>query len=196
MSMQTITQVSVNESIVLGPSSELKGFPAAWLKRADENHVIERVHWNTVPEPECNQLHAHYSVNWNEFYNIYLFCPQRYGIEVGGLIVRHYFGVKGCIIPVGFIPQIAECMFAFTLAGPCTPDGRKEFYLLFYETGLETVSLRRYSPGFSSVEAFHLHYSTKHTAVAPVIGNEEMVAMFQSFGVYAKPVKEVESADW
>ncbi|KAJ6599742.1 hypothetical protein DFH09DRAFT_1355838 [Mycena vulgaris] len=193
---QEITQVSVNERIVLGLGSELKGFLAAWLERADEKYVIDRAHWNTMPEPEDKQLYAHYSVNWSEFYNIYLFLRKRCDIEIGGLVVRHYFGVVGYIIPAGFIPQVAECIFAFTLAGPCDPDGRKEFYVIFYETGLDTTSLQHYSPGFSSVQAFHLHYSTKHTAVTPVGGKREIIAMFQKFGVRAKPVKEVESADW
>ncbi|KAJ6597226.1 hypothetical protein DFH09DRAFT_1304972 [Mycena vulgaris] len=153
---------------------------------------------NTEATPAHKQLKAHYSVNWNEFYGIYLLRRKNYGIEIAGLVVRHYFGVMGCIIPVGFMPQIDENLFAFTLAGPCDADGKKEFYLLFYEEWLNTATLLRYSPGFSSVAAFHLHYvSTKATAVPPVEGGEgQVVALFEKFGICDKPVEEVESLDW
>ncbi|KAJ7120236.1 hypothetical protein C8R44DRAFT_737064 [Mycena epipterygia] len=187
MSMsQTGTQI--NESIALGPSSDAKEFPAAWFAHADDEYVIDRAHWNTEATPAHKQLKAHYSVNWNKFCGAYLLRRRAYDIEIAGLVVRHYFGVLGCIIPVGFIPEIVSSIFAFTLAGPCDSDGRMEFYILSYETGWDTAFLQRYSPGFSNVAAFHLHCaSIKSTAVPPVEGGErEIVALFEKFGVCKK----------
>ncbi|KAJ7442033.1 hypothetical protein FB451DRAFT_1440774 [Mycena latifolia] len=189
MSMpQTVTEPAVHESIVLRPSSEAKGFPAAWLTAVDDDHFIDRAHWNTEATSPERQLYAHYSVNWREFYGIYLLQRKDHNIEISGLVVCHYFGIVGCIIPIGFIPEIAPSALVFTLAGPCDTDGRKDFYLLFYESGVDTATLRRCSPGFSSVADFHLHYiSTTPAFVRPVEGGKaEIVALFEKFGIRAK----------
>ncbi|KAJ7464354.1 hypothetical protein FB451DRAFT_1561677 [Mycena latifolia] len=193
-----VAELAVNQSIALKSISEAKGFPAAWLTPVDEDHVIDRAHWNTEATSPEKQLYAHYSVNWHEFYGIYIFRRKDHGIEIAGLVVRHYFGIVGCIIPIGFIPEIAPSALVFTLAGPCDADGRKEFYLLFYESGVDTASLRRCSPGFSSVADFHLHYvSTMATFVRPVDGGKgETVALFEKFGIRAKYVKKANALDW
>ncbi|KAJ7472877.1 hypothetical protein B0H11DRAFT_1919078 [Mycena galericulata] len=194
--------MSMSQSIISdpGPSLEaqLQGFPAAWFSRADDTYIIDNAHWNTEAAPAHEQLRGHYSVDWPLFYGLYLLNRAAYQIEIAGLVVRHYFGIQGCIIPVGFIPQIAAEIFAFTLAGPCDADGRKEFYFLFFESCLPTAKLWQYSPGFRSVAAFHVHHNSIKATSVPLVegGEEEVKALFVKCGIEAEPVEEVESLDW
>ncbi|KAJ7902262.1 hypothetical protein B0H13DRAFT_2663806 [Mycena leptocephala] len=81
-------------------------FPAAWLIPADDKHVIDS----------------------GRIVRTHLF-----GVELAGLVVRFYFGITGCIIPVdGFLDWHKDV----TLAGPCDSDGRKEFYMFCYSPAL------------------------------------------------------------
>ncbi|KAJ7908118.1 hypothetical protein B0H13DRAFT_2331665 [Mycena leptocephala] len=57
---------------------------------------------------------------------------QLFGVELAGLVVRFYFGTTDCIIPVGGFLDWHKDIVAFTLAGPCDSDGRKEFYMFCY----------------------------------------------------------------
>jgi hypothetical protein len=52
-----------------------------------------------------------------------------FGVELAGLVIRFYFGITGCIIPVGgFLDWHKDV----TLGAPCDSDGRKEFYMFCY----------------------------------------------------------------
>ncbi|KAJ7844949.1 hypothetical protein B0H13DRAFT_2363971 [Mycena leptocephala] len=61
-----------------------------------------------------------------------------FGVELAGLVVRFYFGITGCIIPVGGFLDWHKDVIAFTLAGPCDSDGRREFYMFCPEPLLKT----------------------------------------------------------
>jgi hypothetical protein len=64
-------------------------------------------------------------------------------------------------------------IIAFTLAGPCDAEGRKEFYVLVYSQSLDHTSLTRYSPGFSSIADFHVNrLKMKPIRVYPVSGRK------------------------
>jgi hypothetical protein len=150
-------------------------FLSVWLTPADEKFVIDRADWNSEPVPENLRLKAHFSVVWHLFFGTYLLLDRKHGVEIAGLIMRLYFNVSGCIVPVGCIPEAADhAIIAFTLAGPCDAEGRKEFYFLVYSQSLDHTSLSRYSPGFSSIADFHVNRSKmKPIHVYPVSGGKE-----------------------
>ncbi|KAJ7692867.1 hypothetical protein B0H17DRAFT_1200198 [Mycena rosella] len=168
---QNIAELSVEDGKVALESP--KGFPDAWLTRADEKYVIERAHWNTDPPPPDQQC---ISVAWRGFYGTRLLvCLPEYGVELGAIIVRFYFGITGCIIPVACYPEFEELMIVFTTAGPYDADGRKQFYLLIHDTGVEATRLLQFPPGFSSVTDFYLNRMPGLKCVQPVAGGAEAV---------------------
>ncbi|KAJ7470910.1 hypothetical protein FB451DRAFT_1559439 [Mycena latifolia] len=172
---QKVTEVSVDHRIVLKPCT--LGFPAAWLEPDDEKYVIDRAHWNTEPAPAHQPLMLRACVQWNEFYGTRdLIGRKSYGVELGALIVRLYFGVIGCIVPVSCFPQFDNDVLVFTLA--------------------EATKLLRYSPGFSSVADFHLNrmLPDKCTRVSPVVGGEEATEAALIKCGYWKPRNEEEWA--
>ncbi|KAJ6572098.1 hypothetical protein B0H19DRAFT_1256009 [Mycena capillaripes] len=130
-------------------------FLEPWTDSACERYVIDRAHWNTEgPVDPANSLH--FSVEWDLFSAMYLLRPNAYGVEIGSLIVRCYYGIIGCIIPVGCVLGAQGDMFGFMLAGPPDAKGRKEFYVLHHEPeNLDRTWLSRFSPGFVSVSEFH-----------------------------------------
>ncbi|KAJ7699629.1 hypothetical protein B0H17DRAFT_1196242 [Mycena rosella] len=85
--MSQIPQVSVEENIAL----ELP----AWLVSADARYVIDHEDWNTEATSADKQRYTHYSVKWDEFYDLALLQREYYDIEVFGLVVHHYFDVGG-----------------------------------------------------------------------------------------------------
>ncbi|KAJ7658080.1 hypothetical protein B0H17DRAFT_1185704 [Mycena rosella] len=141
------------------------------------------------------------SVDWNDFSGTYLLLGfKAYGVEIGALILRLYFGVVGCIVPIVCAPEFDNDIFVFTLAGPCDTDGKKEFYIMMHDQYLKATQLLRCSPGFSSVVNFHLHRppADDWTPVLPVDGGEEAtVSAFLKCG-YRQQYEEVEwdSSDW
>ncbi|KAJ7276977.1 hypothetical protein C8J57DRAFT_1310879, partial [Mycena rebaudengoi] len=161
--------------ILLQPS--LEGFPAAWLAPADDQYVIDRVHWNTDPAPDNEPPEGRFSMSWKNFPGTWrLLGRQRHGVEIAGLILRFYYGIVGCIIPVGrCIYSCDKDVFAFTLTGPVDTHHKKEFYILIHEFGLWETRLLRCSLGFSSVVDFHLNRAgmEKWVLVTPVEGGVE-----------------------
>lgn len=123
---------------------------------------------------------------WERFAGRHLMDPDNApGSQIVGIIARFYYGIEGCIIPVGCIPQLSEVVFAFILAGPCDGEGKKGFYLMVDWTDVRAGSLRRYSPGFSSVADFHLNHSTiTSTEIHPLPGGEQAVyAQYRKFDI-------------
>ncbi|KAJ7472075.1 hypothetical protein FB451DRAFT_1251847 [Mycena latifolia] len=174
-------------------------FPDTWLTPADDEYVIDHIHWNTEADPEDPKLKMYFSVEWDLFCGYYLLLKGRRGVEVGGLILRLYFGIVGCIVPIGCLPEFDEHIFAFTLAGPCDAAGKKEFYIMVYSASLEETSLGRLTPGFSSVSDFHLNRSrTKTKSVAPVEGGKEALqARLEELGLRKKRVvDDGDISDW
>ncbi|KAJ6541388.1 hypothetical protein B0H19DRAFT_1268400 [Mycena capillaripes] len=97
-----------------------------------------------------------------------------FGVELVGLVVQFYFGITGCIIPVGGFLDWHEDVVGFKLAGPCDFDGRKEFYMFCYSPALCETRLARYDCGFANVADFQQNLpATKHTSVEPVTGGKE-----------------------
>ncbi|KAJ7217223.1 hypothetical protein GGX14DRAFT_602654 [Mycena pura] len=154
-------------------------FPTAWLTRADDKYVIDRGEWNTEAASEHMRLIAHFSVEWRLFCRGSLLYDSDFGVELVGLIMRLYFGVVGCIVPVGYLPEVDEVVVAFTLAGPPDTDGRKAFYVLFYDAcSLAQTCLCMHTPGFSSVAEFHANHTDptmKRTMIKPVAGGEKAI---------------------
>ncbi|KAJ7442389.1 hypothetical protein B0H11DRAFT_2292111 [Mycena galericulata] len=190
---QTVAQSPLaSNKKILDPTMQV--FPPAWLVCADERYVIDPAHWNKDRGPPDAPGKAQFSVDWNNFFGTNLLVRTTYGVEIIGLIVRHYFGVAGCIIPVGCLPGADEDVLVFTTAGPCDADGRKEFYILFRDSGLETSHLLCYTTGFRSLADFHLNrFGMKQTKVVPVAGGEEVVMKrFVECGYHEEPVPEVE----
>ncbi|KAJ7489010.1 hypothetical protein FB451DRAFT_1552927 [Mycena latifolia] len=159
-----------------------KGFPEVWLTRADEKYVIDRAHWNTEPAPPQQPPEKRFS----------------YGVEIGAIIVRFYFGITGCIIPVACLPQFDELIFVFTTAGPCDADGRKHFYLLQHDPCLEATKLQHFARGFSSVADFHLNRKPGSQNVQPVAGGAEAVRLEYDKCGYDMPGEDttVSVFDW
>ncbi|KAJ7279969.1 hypothetical protein C8J57DRAFT_1501424 [Mycena rebaudengoi] len=140
-------------------------------------YVIYRVHWNMYLAPEDEPLEGRFSMSWYNYpATSRLLSRRSYGVEIAGLILRFYYGIVGCIIPVGrCIYSSDEDVFAFTLAGPCDADRKKEFYVLVHDIGWWETRLVRSSPGFSSVTDYHLNRIgvEKWVIVAPVEGGVE-----------------------
>jgi hypothetical protein len=152
-------------------------FLPAWLTRADKKYAIDCGKWNTETASERMRLIAHFSVEWRLFSGGSVLYNSAFGVEVTGLIMRIYFGVVGCIIPVGYVPGVEMVLLAFMLAGPPDADGRKAFYVLLYDSrSLAQTCLGIHTPGFSSITEFHAtqnHPTMKPTAIEPVIGGEK-----------------------
>ncbi|KAJ7293716.1 hypothetical protein C8J57DRAFT_1704393 [Mycena rebaudengoi] len=179
----TVTESSVQVRPAAVIVQQAPKFPNAWLQPAEGKYVIDRVHWNTEADPEQKRR---FSVEWVQFPISHLLTKTIWGIEIAGLLLRLYFGIEGCIIPVACIPEMDENIFVFTLAGPSDPTtGKKDFYLMFHES-LEAVDLYLLSPGFSSVSDFHLKSSTlQPKSITPIRGGKEaMVAQYEKLGIY------------
>ncbi|KAJ7704515.1 hypothetical protein B0H17DRAFT_1193731 [Mycena rosella] len=98
------------------------------------------------PGATAKKLEARFSVNWTTVYG--LLDRRNYGVEIAGLLLRHYFGVAGCIIPVGFMPQIVVLppllrsglgygdAPALHLAVPPVERGEGQIIALFSEYGI------------------------------------------------------------
>ncbi|KAJ7442395.1 hypothetical protein B0H11DRAFT_2094479 [Mycena galericulata] len=168
---QKITHVALDTRSLLQPSPQ--AFPAAWLIRTDDKYVIDPADWNRDSGPPID---SQLSVDWEGYYGAHILTRVDFGVEIGGVIVRHYFGVEGCIVPVGCLPGADESIVAFTTAGPCDDDGRKKFYIIVHFAPFEGTSLYCYTSGFRSLADFHQNRGAmKSTKLSPVPGGEEVV---------------------
>ncbi|KAJ6510792.1 hypothetical protein C8R45DRAFT_1088935 [Mycena sanguinolenta] len=130
------------QSLVLVDAPEPEtGFPAAWLTASDE-YVIDLDHWNRECAPKDAPKNAQFSIEWIRFDFTSFLIKTSYGVEIIGLIIRHYFDLPGCIIPIAYVAELSVHPFFFTTAGPCDDDGKKDFYLFHYNTPLNRNSLR------------------------------------------------------
>ncbi|KAJ7198254.1 hypothetical protein GGX14DRAFT_573497 [Mycena pura] len=190
--------------ILLPPESERKGFPAAWLEPIADKYVIDFPHWNKEPAPETDPSELNVSVEWGRFGGTNYLTPWKYGVEIAGLIMRLYYDIRGCIIPVAYIPNCCRDTYVFTLAGPCNDEGKKDFYLFTYDEPLEATVLCMFPHGFCSIADFHLSHSPggKFVRVQPRPGGtEETEDAFLECGFYEVPGEPVKyeyewSPDW
>ncbi|KAF8175934.1 hypothetical protein K438DRAFT_1979439 [Mycena galopus ATCC 62051] len=132
---------TVAELQAVAPEGQNTGFPAAWLTPQPDKH-------RSAPQTT-------FSVEWNKACVGHYLSPQDYGVEVAGLIIRMYFDLPGCIIPVAYIPDHPQETFIFTIAGPCDAEGKKDFYIFTEDSPLSRNCLHVFRPGFASVEDFH-----------------------------------------
>ena len=152
-----------------------QGFPAAWLLPYDDQ-VITKAQWNHEEPPAGAPCGADFSVNW---LRSGLFVLSSRGNSIGLTIVRHYFGLVGCIIPIASIPTIGESTIIFTIAGPADAEGKKQFYVYFHDSlDLSATKIYRLRP-FASVVDFFLNSHAEPWGqvprVPPVPGGEDMV---------------------
>jgi hypothetical protein len=140
-----------------------------------DRYVIDIAHWNKESAPETDPpQQTNFSIEWNRFYGTKFLTPWNYGVEIAGLIIRLYFDVPGCIIPVAYIPDYPAETFVFTIAGCCDAEGKKDFYIFNYDTLLSENELHQLRPAFSSVADFHLNRrSDQLVPVAPRPDREE-----------------------
>ncbi|KAG5634555.1 hypothetical protein DXG03_005798, partial [Asterophora parasitica] len=120
--------------VALSTFSCFQGFPPAWMTSNADTYVIDFAHWNKEPAPEFNPPQVTYScfsADWRWFGDTDLLMRSEYGVEIWGLIIRLYFGFKGCIIPVAYMPDSPA--FVFTIAGPYDADEKKDFYIFNYD---------------------------------------------------------------
>ncbi|KAJ6541975.1 hypothetical protein DFH09DRAFT_1282686 [Mycena vulgaris] len=178
---QTVTELSVPEGKITLESP--KGFPDVWLTRDDEKYPPEK----------------YLSVDWDDFYGVNLLVPlEEYGVEIGAIIVRFYFGITGCIIPIVCLPEFDELIFIFTTAGPCDADGKKQFYFLTYDPCLEATRLLEIGRGFSSVADLYSNIKPGSKRVQPVAGGAEAVRLEYDKCGYDMPGEDTTVAviDW
>jgi len=199
-SSQTITQVDSTSRILLRAKAQTF-FPAAWrsLEPSSTVYVIDRAYWNAEPAPDKD---FPMTVKWDEFSGTRrLLSRQDYGVEIGALIVRYYFGIEGCIVPIACCPYSDDAIFAFTLVAPPDANNKKEFYVLYHDRCLQSTKLTRCNPGFSNVADFYRNEvpAGAWKRVAPVAGGEEATENeFINCG-FSKPYQEEdwpESSDW
>ncbi|KAJ7902296.1 hypothetical protein B0H13DRAFT_2663827 [Mycena leptocephala] len=88
-------------------------FPAAWLIPAPTSmSSTEGIGTTSFP---VKTWEKNFTVDW----------------DLAGLVVRFYFGITSCIIPVA-ASAFLDWHKDVTLAGPCDSDGRKKFYMFCY----------------------------------------------------------------
>ncbi|KAJ7220728.1 hypothetical protein GGX14DRAFT_675828 [Mycena pura] len=168
--------ISLQASIAL-PS---EGFPAAWLLPYDDQ-VIVKAQWNHEAPPADAPDGDEFTADWSISNSAVFFTPTSLGVAIGPTIVRHYFGLAGCIIPIASIePMLSESpAMIFTIAGPADAEGKKQFYVYFHDSldlsATEVYSLSR----FASVADFFRNPHAEQwghwqVRVPPVPGGEDM----------------------
>jgi hypothetical protein len=126
------------------------------------------------------------SVQWSTFQGRYLLLPQATlgGALLAGLILRLYFGITGCIIPIIYVEAFEPNVITFTLAGPYDADGKKEMYLLAHTGEVDEVKLYRYSCGYSSIAEFYARPKVHLIPIAPVHGGKKaLMAEYKKIGL-------------
>ncbi|KAF8207852.1 hypothetical protein K438DRAFT_1814414 [Mycena galopus ATCC 62051] len=159
-------------------SSDLdKGFPAAWLEPVHDQFVFERAQWNLEPAPPDAVEGEELSVNWPHASSAYHFLPKFRGVAIGPTIIRLYFGLTGCIIPVADVPILETATMVFTIAGPADAEGKKEFYVYVHDHDkLSAIQLYRL-PAFKSIADMYRNCCVEPwgtVCVPPVAGGEEV----------------------
>ncbi|KAJ7276954.1 hypothetical protein C8J57DRAFT_1714135 [Mycena rebaudengoi] len=173
---QAVTEPAAQSGVLLGtPEPERMEFPAAWLEPIIDRYVIDTAHWNKEPAPETDPpQRTHFSVEWSKFYGTDFLTPWNYGVEIAGLIIRLYFDIPGCIIPVAYISDYPVETFVFTIAGRPDVEGKKDFYIFNFDPLLSENEVHLLRPAFSSVADFHLNRrSDQLVSVVPRPDREE-----------------------
>ncbi|KAJ7195491.1 hypothetical protein GGX14DRAFT_676744 [Mycena pura] len=167
--------VSATQSpAVLSPSKGSQGFPAAWLVAKDDELIIEQTLWNNEPVPVDNGF---FSNEWPFTLLSKFFKLTFRGFAPGSTIIRLYFGLMGCIIPIATVMHLETPGMVFTFAGPTDNDGKKDFYVYVHDyLKISTTKLYNLGP-FASVADFYWNYDVVPwgtVCVQPVAGGEEV----------------------
>ncbi|KAJ7220741.1 hypothetical protein GGX14DRAFT_675845 [Mycena pura] len=163
-----LPQVSVPTNISLQACIALpsEGFPAAWLLPYDDQ-VIAKAQWNHEAPPADAPYGDDFSVDWP---HSGLFTLSSRGYSIGLTIVRHYFGLVGCIIPIASIPTLGESTMIFTIAGPADAAGKKQFYVYFHDSpDLGATRIYRLRPFASVVDFFRGGYDRASSPWLPKV---------------------------
>ncbi|KAF7349459.1 hypothetical protein MSAN_01736000 [Mycena sanguinolenta] len=154
---QSVTGEPEPQDFVATSESQSTGFPDAWLTPMPERYVIDTTYWNKEPALKTDPpRQTNFSVEWNRFYGTNFLTREMFGLEVIGIVIRRYFDIPGCIIPIAFIDGHPMDTFVFTIAGPCT-DGKKKIYLFTHDSPLSENYLYSFGTPFCSVAEFHLN---------------------------------------
>ncbi|KAF8215024.1 hypothetical protein K438DRAFT_768856 [Mycena galopus ATCC 62051] len=155
------------------PPNGSKGFPAAWLEPIHDQFVMELPQWNHE-SPPADALEAEdFIVNWSQSCSAPCF---KSGAAIGPTIVRLYFGLMGCIIPIADFLIAETPTMIFTIAGPVDAEGKKDFYVYVHNhSTLSAIQLYRLPP-FPSVAEFYRNCFMEPwgtVCVQPVVGGED-----------------------
>ncbi|KAJ7452620.1 hypothetical protein FB451DRAFT_1185732 [Mycena latifolia] len=144
--------LSILGSTTISIEVNFQGLPASWLTETPAKYLIDRADWNTDAAPAEDTTYGtlHVYVEWEDFGEKRLLAPEGISNQHTAHSICSYFGIAGCIIPVGFIPDFDCEMLAFTIAGPCDSFG-EVLYILIYSPHLDMSTLKRITRGFSSI---------------------------------------------
>ncbi|KAJ6609529.1 hypothetical protein B0H10DRAFT_2063774 [Mycena sp. CBHHK59/15] len=131
-----------------------KGFPDAWMTPQAQNaEVIHITLWNFEAPHQKNDFNVHWEVEWFTWGGWpRLLIRESKSRSLFGILLREYFGLQGCVIPVAaFLGDSLQSWLVFTLAGPET---EKEFYLVLYGEVLDGCTLSKFNKSFPSIDDF------------------------------------------
>ncbi|KAJ7153901.1 hypothetical protein C8R43DRAFT_1001475 [Mycena crocata] len=127
-------------------------FCPAWLKD-NEDPIITREQWGegkshfwTTDWDDCTFEAKLLSTTINGG----TWCPPRISIEL-----RFCFGLLGCVVPLGYMPEVTNKVLAFTIAGVCDSQGNKPVYLLRMWPQQTDDTLAKFPTTFSDLSDFH-----------------------------------------
>ncbi|KAJ7112568.1 hypothetical protein C8R44DRAFT_797578 [Mycena epipterygia] len=157
--------------------------PDAWLLPLPDQYVIDEDLWNKEAAPVHLRTKFYHSVRWTAWHGRF-YLRSMTNAPRGGLLLRGYFGIEGCIIPIACVIDLdTHDTVVFTLAGPNEPGGTRRFYFMKYpsDSSLQDFSdahLAYFPANFSSVCDFHTNWAnTPLIWLEPVEGgSERMVA--------------------
>ncbi|KAJ7148149.1 hypothetical protein C8R43DRAFT_952754 [Mycena crocata] len=127
-------------------------FPSVWLTASDDP-VIAEAQWGQL---ESN--HFDIPKNWlaaTALRNKPSTKGEHRPAQLS-VVLRFYFGLQGCILPIGFWVGSQAKMLAFMIAGPCDSEGKKPAYFIDFHPGsIEQDILQQFPMRFSSISDFH-----------------------------------------
>ncbi|KAF7341170.1 hypothetical protein MVEN_01851900 [Mycena venus] len=181
-SSQTVSQVSVSTEISLQAQAKSpflplpsQGFPTAWLVSCD-NQVFTNAQWNHEAPPADAPEGDEFTVDWSTSNSAPYFSLTANGLAVGPTIIRFYFGLPGCVIPIASVPMFGETpAMVFTIAGPAK-EGTKPFYVYLHNPQKLSASELYCLRSFSSVADFFRNSHVEpwgQMCLSPVHGGED-----------------------
>ncbi|KAF8144417.1 hypothetical protein K438DRAFT_1782888 [Mycena galopus ATCC 62051] len=117
-----------------------------------------------------------FTVDWSTSNSAPYFSPTVNGLAVGPTIIRFYFGLPGCVIPIASVPMFGETpAMVFTMAGPVKEE-TKPFYVYLHNPQKLSASELYCLRSFSSVAEFFRNSHVEpwgQMCLSPVHGGED-----------------------